>query len=136
MGPSAASTAEDSPLRKPELLLVPTNDHNDLIPRLHDGIRLIGLKAIPFDSSTFQDDDLEEMLLLVLPTVLSESDTMATPSITLEHKKKLQLFASLTKVGSDTGGFRRDQVNDSLKGAAVENVNRRGGGKPSCYKLA
>ncbi|KAL7569579.1 hypothetical protein ACA910_009551 [Epithemia clementina (nom. ined.)] len=90
MGPSSASTAEDGPLRKPELLLVPTNDHNDLIPRLHDGTRLIGLKAIPFYSSTFQDDDLEEMLLLVLPTVPLESYTTATPTITSEHKKKLQ----------------------------------------------
>ncbi|KAL7570939.1 hypothetical protein ACA910_002570 [Epithemia clementina (nom. ined.)] len=90
MGPSAASTAEDGPLRKPELLLVPTNDHNNLIPRLHDGTRLIGLKAIPFNSSTFQDDDLEEMLLLVLPTVPLESNTTATPTITSEHKEKLQ----------------------------------------------
>ncbi|KAL7566589.1 hypothetical protein ACA910_000651 [Epithemia clementina (nom. ined.)] len=90
MGPSAASTAEDSPLCKPELLLVTTNDHIHLFPRRQDGTRLIGLKAIPFNSSTFQDDDLEEMLLLVLPTVPLESATMATPTITLEHKKKLQ----------------------------------------------
>ncbi|KAL7562677.1 hypothetical protein ACA910_006366 [Epithemia clementina (nom. ined.)] len=69
MGPSAASTAEDGPLRKPEPLFITTNDHDNLIPRLQDGTRLIGLKAIPFNSSTFQDDDLEEMLLLVLPMV-------------------------------------------------------------------
>ncbi|KAL7581176.1 hypothetical protein ACA910_005965 [Epithemia clementina (nom. ined.)] len=87
MGPYPASTAEDGPLRKPEELLVPTNDHDHLIPRLHDGTRLKGLKAIPFNSSTFQDDDLEKMLLLVLPTVPLESDTMATPTITLEHIK-------------------------------------------------
>ncbi|KAL7563607.1 hypothetical protein ACA910_004508 [Epithemia clementina (nom. ined.)] len=90
MEPSAASTAENGPLRKPEPLIVTTNDHNDLIPRLHDGTRLIGLKAIPFNSYTFQEDDLEEMLLLVLPTVPLESATTATPSITSEHKKKLQ----------------------------------------------
>ncbi|KAL7557625.1 hypothetical protein ACA910_011905 [Epithemia clementina (nom. ined.)] len=93
MGPSAASTAEDSPLSKPELVLVPTNDHDDL-------------KAIPFNSSTFQDDDLEELLLLVLPTVPSESNTMATPTITWEHKKKLQqlllkLKLEVTMVVSD-----------------------------------
>ncbi|KAL7579436.1 hypothetical protein ACA910_014100 [Epithemia clementina (nom. ined.)] len=59
MGPSTASTAEDAALRKPELLLIPTNNHDDLIPRLHDGTRLIGLKAIPFNSSATKDDDLE-----------------------------------------------------------------------------
>ncbi|KAL7577417.1 hypothetical protein ACA910_004707 [Epithemia clementina (nom. ined.)] len=48
MEPSAASTAEDGPLRKPEPLIVTTNVHDDLIPRLQDGTRLIGLKAIPF----------------------------------------------------------------------------------------
>ncbi|KAL7572152.1 hypothetical protein ACA910_005508 [Epithemia clementina (nom. ined.)] len=90
MGPSTASTAEDSPIRRPEPLIVTTNDHDDLIPRLQDGTRLIGLKAILFNSSTFQDDDLEEMLLLVVPTVPSESATTATPTITSEHKKKLQ----------------------------------------------
>ncbi|KAL7572786.1 hypothetical protein ACA910_014645 [Epithemia clementina (nom. ined.)] len=88
MGPSAASTAEDGPLCRPEPLIVTTNVHDDLIPRLQDGTRLIGFKAIPFNSSTFQDDDLEEMLLLVFPTVPSESDTTATPTITSEHKKK------------------------------------------------
>ncbi|KAL7569647.1 hypothetical protein ACA910_008303 [Epithemia clementina (nom. ined.)] len=119
MGPSAASTAEDGPLCRPEPLIVTTNVHDDLIPRLQDGTRLIGFKAIPFNSSTFQDDDLEEMLLLVFPTVPSESDTTATPTITSEHKS-----------------FRRDQINDSSKGAAAENVNRRGGGPLSCYKLA
>ncbi|KAL7576379.1 hypothetical protein ACA910_018188 [Epithemia clementina (nom. ined.)] len=90
MGQSAASTAEDSPLCKPEPLIVTTNVHNDLIPRLQDGTQLIGLKAIPFNSFIFQDDDLEEMLLLVFPTVPSESATTATPTITSEHKKKLQ----------------------------------------------
>ncbi|KAL7573512.1 hypothetical protein ACA910_019827 [Epithemia clementina (nom. ined.)] len=85
MGPSAAFTAEDAALCKPELLLVPTNHHDDLIPRLHDGTRPIGLKAIPFKSFPTQDNDLEEMLLLVLPTVPSESDTRATPTITLER---------------------------------------------------
>ncbi|KAL7578651.1 hypothetical protein ACA910_009794 [Epithemia clementina (nom. ined.)] len=80
MGPSAASTAEDGPLCRPEPLIVTTNVHDDLIPRLQDGTRLIGFKAIPFNSSTFQDDDLEEMLLLVFPTVPSESATMATPT--------------------------------------------------------
>ncbi|KAL7573321.1 hypothetical protein ACA910_011685 [Epithemia clementina (nom. ined.)] len=106
MGPSAASTAEDGPLRKPEPLILTTNDHNNLIPRLQDGTRLIGLKAIPFNSSTFQDDDLEEMLLLVFPTVPSESATTATPTITSEHKKKLQelllqLKSEVTTVVSD-----------------------------------
>ncbi|KAL7578482.1 hypothetical protein ACA910_011549 [Epithemia clementina (nom. ined.)] len=90
MGPSAASTAEDSPLCKSEPLIVTTSDHDDLIPRLQDGTQLICLKAIPFNSSTFQDDELEEMLLLVLRTVPLESATMATPTITLEHKEKLQ----------------------------------------------
>ncbi|KAL7557164.1 hypothetical protein ACA910_001186 [Epithemia clementina (nom. ined.)] len=81
MGPSAASTAEDGPLCMPEPLIVTTNVHDNLIPRLQDGTRLIGFKAIPFNSSTFQDDELEEMLLLVFPTVPSESDTTATPTI-------------------------------------------------------
>ncbi|KAL7565752.1 hypothetical protein ACA910_010192 [Epithemia clementina (nom. ined.)] len=106
MGPSAASTAKEGPLHKPELLLLPTNDHNDLIPRLHDGTRLIGLKAIPFNSSTFQDDDLEEMLLLVLPMVPLERNTTDTPTIMLENKKKLQqlllkLKLEVTTVVSD-----------------------------------
>ncbi|KAL7577207.1 hypothetical protein ACA910_003539 [Epithemia clementina (nom. ined.)] len=106
MGPSAASTAEDGPLRKPEPLIVTTNDHDDLIPRLQDGTRLIGFKAIPFNSSTFQDDDLKEMLLLVLPTVPSECATTATATITSEHKKKLQqlllkLKLEVTTVVSD-----------------------------------
>ncbi|KAL7579828.1 hypothetical protein ACA910_004842 [Epithemia clementina (nom. ined.)] len=106
MGPSAASTAEDGPLRKPEPLIVTTNVHDNLIPRLQDGTWLIGLTAIPFNSSTFQDDDLEEMLLLVFPTVPSESATTATPTITLEHKKKLQelllkLKLEVTTVFSD-----------------------------------
>ncbi|KAL7573628.1 hypothetical protein ACA910_008759 [Epithemia clementina (nom. ined.)] len=106
MGPSAASTAEDGPLRKPEPLIVTTNVHDNLIPRLQDGARLNGLKAIPFNSSTFQDDDLEEMLLLVFPTVPSESATMATPTITSEHKKTLQesllkLKLEVTTVVSD-----------------------------------
>ncbi|KAL7567070.1 hypothetical protein ACA910_002794 [Epithemia clementina (nom. ined.)] len=90
MGPSTASTAEDGQLRKPEPLIVTTNVHDDLIPRLQDGTQQIGLKAIPFNSSTFQDDDLEEMLLLVFPLVPLESATRATPTITSEHKKKLQ----------------------------------------------
>ncbi|KAL7576794.1 hypothetical protein ACA910_013814 [Epithemia clementina (nom. ined.)] len=90
MGPSAASTAEDGPQCKPEPLIVTTNVYDDLIPRLHDGTRLIGFKAIPFNLSTFQDDDLEEMLLLVLPTVPLESNTTATPTITSKHKQKLQ----------------------------------------------
>ncbi|KAL7573281.1 hypothetical protein ACA910_003426 [Epithemia clementina (nom. ined.)] len=106
MGPSAASTAEDGPLCRPEPLIVTTNVYDDLIPRLQDGTRLIGFKAIPFNSSTFQDDDLEEMLLLVFPTVPSESDTTATPTITSEHKKKLQeshlkLKSEVTMVVSD-----------------------------------
>ncbi|KAL7569472.1 hypothetical protein ACA910_009705 [Epithemia clementina (nom. ined.)] len=41
MGPSAASTAEDGPLRKPEPI-VTTNVHNNLIPRLQDGTGLFG----------------------------------------------------------------------------------------------
>ncbi|KAL7580909.1 hypothetical protein ACA910_001176 [Epithemia clementina (nom. ined.)] len=90
MGPSTASTAEDGPLCMPEPLIVTTNVHGNLISRLQDGTRLIGFKAIPFNSSTFQDDDLEEMLLLVSPTVPLESATTATPTITSEHKKKLQ----------------------------------------------
>ncbi|KAL7557461.1 hypothetical protein ACA910_019247 [Epithemia clementina (nom. ined.)] len=106
MEPSAASTAEDGPRRKPEPLIITTNDHDNLIPRLQDGTGLIGLKAIPFNSSTFQDDDLEEMLLLVLPTVPLESATTATPTITSEHKKKLQqsllkLKLEVTTVVSD-----------------------------------
>ncbi|KAL7570595.1 hypothetical protein ACA910_017646 [Epithemia clementina (nom. ined.)] len=106
MGPSAASTAEDGPLRKPEPLIVTTDDPDDLIPRLQDGTQLIGLKAIPFNSSTFQDGDLEEMLLLVFPMVPLESATTATPTITLEHKKKLQelllkLKSEVTMVVSD-----------------------------------
>ncbi|KAL7571888.1 hypothetical protein ACA910_006526 [Epithemia clementina (nom. ined.)] len=90
MGPSAASTAEDSPLCRPEPLIVTTKVHDNLIPRLQDGTRLIGFKAIPFNLSTYQDNDLEEMLLLVFPTVPSESATTATPTITSEHKEKLQ----------------------------------------------
>ncbi|KAL7578028.1 hypothetical protein ACA910_014970 [Epithemia clementina (nom. ined.)] len=130
MGLSAASTAEDGPLRKPEPLIVTTNVYNDLIPRLQDGTRLIGLKAIPFNSSTFQDDDLEEMLLLVFPTVPSESATTATPTIKSEHKKKLH--QSLLKLKWEV----TTEINDSSKGAAAENVKRWGGGPPSCYKLA
>ncbi|KAL7563101.1 hypothetical protein ACA910_012285 [Epithemia clementina (nom. ined.)] len=121
MGPSAASTAEDGPLCRPEPLIVTTNVHDDLIPRLQDGTRLIGLKTIPFNSSTFQDDDLEEMLLLVLPTVPLESATMATPTITLEHKKKLQQLLLNLKLEVKTVVSRRDQINNSLKGAAAEN---------------
>ncbi|KAL7559789.1 hypothetical protein ACA910_019789 [Epithemia clementina (nom. ined.)] len=106
MRPSAASTAEDGPLGKPEPLIVTTNDHDNLIPRLQDGTRLVGLKAIPFNSSTFQDDDLEEILLLLLPTVPSEGATTAAPTITSEHKKKLQqslfkLKLEVTTVVSD-----------------------------------
>ncbi|KAL7558287.1 hypothetical protein ACA910_020372 [Epithemia clementina (nom. ined.)] len=96
MGLSTASTAEDGPLRKPEPLIVTTNDHDNLIARLQDGTWLIGLKAIPFNSSTFKDDDLEEMLLVVLPMVSLESATTATPTITSEHKEKLQ--QSLLKI--------------------------------------
>ncbi|KAL7558843.1 hypothetical protein ACA910_002319 [Epithemia clementina (nom. ined.)] len=106
MGPSTASTAEDAALHKPELLLIPTNNHDNLNPRVHDGTRPIGLKAIPFNSSTTQDDDLEEMLQLVLPTVPLERDTKATSTITLERKKKLQqlllkLKFEMTTVVSD-----------------------------------
>ncbi|KAL7572399.1 hypothetical protein ACA910_021607 [Epithemia clementina (nom. ined.)] len=106
MGLSAASTAEDCPLCKPEPLIVTANVHNNLIPRLQDGTRLIGLMPIPFNSSTFQDDDLEEMLLLVFPMVPSESATTVTPTITSEHKKKLQelllkLKLEVTTVVSD-----------------------------------
>ncbi|KAL7569350.1 hypothetical protein ACA910_010440 [Epithemia clementina (nom. ined.)] len=91
MGPSAASTAEDGPLCRPEPLTVTTNVHDNLIPRLQDGTRLIGFKAIPFNSSTFQEP---------------ESDTTATPTITSEHKKKLQesllkLKLEVTMVVSD-----------------------------------
>ncbi|KAL7571790.1 hypothetical protein ACA910_002877 [Epithemia clementina (nom. ined.)] len=106
MGPSAASTAEDGPLCEPKPLFITTNDHDNLIPRLQDGTRLIGLNAIPFNSSTFQDDDLEEMLLLVLSMVPSESATTATPTIMLEYKKKLEqlllkLKLEVTTVVSD-----------------------------------
>ncbi|KAL7556689.1 hypothetical protein ACA910_009656 [Epithemia clementina (nom. ined.)] len=111
MEPSAATTAEDGPLRKPEPLIV-TNVHDDLIPRLQDGTRLIGLKAIPFNSSTFQDDDLEEMLLLVFPTVPSESTTTATPTITLEHKKKLQ--ESLLKLKSEVTTVVSDEIKSMI----------------------
>ncbi|KAL7559708.1 hypothetical protein ACA910_017610 [Epithemia clementina (nom. ined.)] len=109
MGPSAASTAEDGPLCRPEPLIVTTNVHDDLIPRLQDGTRLIGFKAIPFNSSTFQDDDLEEMLLLVFPTVpldLRKVLLRLLLLITSEHKKKLQelllkLKSEVTMVVSD-----------------------------------
>ncbi|KAL7577925.1 hypothetical protein ACA910_007558 [Epithemia clementina (nom. ined.)] len=112
MGPSAASTAEDGPLCRPEPLIVTTNVHDDLIPRLQDGTRLIGFKAIPFNSSTFQDDDLEEMLLLVFPTVPSESDTTATPTITSEHKKKLQ--ESLLKLKSEVTMVVSDEIKSMI----------------------
>ncbi|KAL7564669.1 hypothetical protein ACA910_021225 [Epithemia clementina (nom. ined.)] len=112
MGPSAASTNEDGPLCRPEPLIVTTNVHNDLIPSLKDGTRLIGFKAIPFNSSTFQDDDLEEMLLLVFPTVSSESATMATPTITSEHKKKLQ--ESLLKLKSEVTMVVSDEIKSMI----------------------
>ncbi|KAL7567199.1 hypothetical protein ACA910_021189 [Epithemia clementina (nom. ined.)] len=118
MGPSAASTAEDGPLCKPEPLIVTTNDHDDLIPILQDGTRLVGLKAIPFNSSTFQDEDLEEMLLLVLPTVPSESATTATPTITLEHKEKLQ--QSLIKLKLEVTTV----VSDELKSMIVRKAQQ------------
>ncbi|KAL7569929.1 hypothetical protein ACA910_008590 [Epithemia clementina (nom. ined.)] len=118
MGPSAASTAEDGPLHKPEPLIVTTNDHNDLIPRLQDGTRLIGLKAIPFNSSTFQDDDLEEMLLLVFPTVPSESATTATPTITSEHKKNLQQLLLKLKLEVTT------VVSDEIKSMIVRKAQQ------------
>ncbi|KAL7580360.1 hypothetical protein ACA910_004388 [Epithemia clementina (nom. ined.)] len=47
MGPSAASAAEDGPLRKSEPLIVTTNDHDDLIPRLQDGTWSHWLKGHP-----------------------------------------------------------------------------------------
>ncbi|KAL7563690.1 hypothetical protein ACA910_004092 [Epithemia clementina (nom. ined.)] len=112
MGPSAASTAEDGPLRKPEPLIFTTNDHGNLIPRLQDGTRLIGLKAIPFNSSTFQDDDLEEMLLLVFPTVPLERATTATPTITSEHKKKLQ--QSLLKLKLEVTTVVSDEIKSMI----------------------
>ncbi|KAL7571529.1 hypothetical protein ACA910_020948 [Epithemia clementina (nom. ined.)] len=108
MGPSAASTAEDGPQCKPEPLIITTNVHDDLIPRLQDGTRLICLMAIPFNSSTFQDDDLEEMLLLVFPTVPSGSATTTTPTITSEHKKKLQ--ESLLKLKSEVTTVVSDEI--------------------------
>ncbi|KAL7575365.1 hypothetical protein ACA910_001879 [Epithemia clementina (nom. ined.)] len=112
MGPSAASTAEDGPLCRPEPLIITTNVHDDLIPRLQYGTRLIGFKAIPFNSSTFQDDDLEEMLLLVFPTVPSESATTATPTITSEHKKKLQ--ESLLKLKSEVTMVVSDEIKSMI----------------------
>ncbi|KAL7556420.1 hypothetical protein ACA910_008136 [Epithemia clementina (nom. ined.)] len=112
MGPFAASTAEDGPLCRPEPRIVTTNVHDDLIPRLQDGTRLIGFKAIPFNSSTFQDDDLEEMLLLVFPTVPSESATTATPTITSEHKKKLQ--ESLLKLKSEVTMVVSDEIKSMI----------------------
>ncbi|KAL7564392.1 hypothetical protein ACA910_001539 [Epithemia clementina (nom. ined.)] len=121
MGPSTASTAstaEDGPLHKPELLLVTPNDQNNPIPRLQDGTQLIGLKAIPFISSTFQDDDLEEMLLLVLPTVPSESDTTATSTITSEHKKKLQQLLLKLKLEVTT------VVSDEIKSMIVRKAQQ------------
>ncbi|KAL7575415.1 hypothetical protein ACA910_007319 [Epithemia clementina (nom. ined.)] len=118
MEPSAASTAEDGPLRKPEPLIITTNDHDNLIPRLQDGTRLIGLKAIPFNSSTFQDDDLEEMLLLVLPMVPLESTTTATPTITSEHKKKLQQLLLQLKLEVTT------VVSDEIKSMIVRKVQQ------------
>ncbi|KAL7577408.1 hypothetical protein ACA910_004698 [Epithemia clementina (nom. ined.)] len=112
MGPSAASSAEDGPLCRPEPLIVTTIVHDDLMPRLQDGTRLIGFKAIPFNSSTFQDDDLEEMLLLVFPTVPSESATTATPTITSEHKKKLQ--ESLLKLKSKVTMVVSDEIKSMI----------------------
>ncbi|KAL7577105.1 hypothetical protein ACA910_019708 [Epithemia clementina (nom. ined.)] len=112
MGPSAASTAEDGPLCMPEPLIVTTNVHDNLIPRLQDGTRLLGFKAIPFNSSTFQDDDLREMLLLVFPTVPLESATTATPTITLEHKKKLQ--ESLLKLKSKVTMVVSDEIKSMI----------------------
>ncbi|KAL7577129.1 hypothetical protein ACA910_019731 [Epithemia clementina (nom. ined.)] len=118
MGPSATSTAEDSSLSKPEPLIVTTNDHDNLIPRLQDGTRGIGLKAIPFNSSTFQDDDLEEMLVLVLPTASSESATTATPTITLENKKKLQQLLLQLKLEVTT------VVSDEIKSKIVRKAQQ------------
>ncbi|KAL7565922.1 hypothetical protein ACA910_021505 [Epithemia clementina (nom. ined.)] len=112
MGPSAASTAEDGPLLKPEPLIITTNVHTNLIPRLQDGTWLIGLKAIPFNSSTFQDDDLEEMLLLILPTVPSKSTTTAPPTFTSEHKKKLQ--ESLLKLKSEVTTVVSDEIKSMI----------------------
>ncbi|KAL7572831.1 hypothetical protein ACA910_014685 [Epithemia clementina (nom. ined.)] len=112
MGPSAASTAEDGPLCRPEPLIVTTNVHDNLIPRLQDGTRLIGFKAIPINSSTFQDDDLEEMLLLVFPTVPSESATTATSTIMSEHKKKLQ--ESLLKLKSEVTMVVSDEIKSMI----------------------
>ncbi|KAL7569406.1 hypothetical protein ACA910_009593 [Epithemia clementina (nom. ined.)] len=112
MGPSAASTAEDGPLYRPEPLIVTTNVHDNLIPRLQDRTRLIGFKAIPFNSSTFQDDDLEEMLLFVFPTFPSESATTATPTITSEHKKKLQ--ESLLKLKSEVTMVVSDEIKSMI----------------------
>ncbi|KAL7580532.1 hypothetical protein ACA910_003660 [Epithemia clementina (nom. ined.)] len=68
--------------------------------------------AIPFDSSTFQDDDLEEMLLLVFPTVPSESATTATLTITSEHKKKLQ--ESLLKLKSEATTVVSDEIKSMI----------------------
>ncbi|KAL7569413.1 hypothetical protein ACA910_009600 [Epithemia clementina (nom. ined.)] len=112
MGLSTASTAEDGLLHKPEPLIINTNVHDNLIPRLQDGTQLIGLKAIPFNSSTFQDDDLEEMLLFVFPTFPSESATTATPTITLEHKKKLQ--ESLLKLKSEVTTVVSDEIKSMI----------------------
>ncbi|KAL7578683.1 hypothetical protein ACA910_009821 [Epithemia clementina (nom. ined.)] len=118
MEPSAASTAEDGPLCKPEPLIVTTNDHDNLIPRLQDGTWLSGLKAIPFNSSPFQDDDLGEMLLLVLLAVPLESATTATPTITLEHKKKLQQLLLKLKLEVTT------VVSDEIKSMIVRKAQQ------------
>ncbi|KAL7567869.1 hypothetical protein ACA910_022651 [Epithemia clementina (nom. ined.)] len=112
MGPSTGSTAEDGPLCRPEPLILTTNVHDDLIPRLQDGTRLIVFKAIPFNSSTFQDDDLEEIFLLVFPTVPSDCATTATPTITLEHKKKLQ--ESLLQLKSEVTMVVSDQIKSMI----------------------
>ncbi|KAL7572563.1 hypothetical protein ACA910_000383 [Epithemia clementina (nom. ined.)] len=101
-----------------EPLIVTTNVHDNLIPRLQDGTWLIGLKAIPFNSSTFQDDDLEEMLLLVFPTVPSESATTATPTITPEHKKKLQELLLKLKLEVTT------VVSDKIKSMIVQKAQQ------------
>ncbi|KAL7563584.1 hypothetical protein ACA910_006473 [Epithemia clementina (nom. ined.)] len=112
MGLSAASTAEDGPLCKPESLIITTNVHDNLIPRLQDGTRLIGFKNIPFNSSIFQDDDLEEMLLLIFPTVPLESANTATPTITSEHKKKLQ--ESLLKLKLEVTTVVYDEIKSMI----------------------
>ncbi|KAL7565867.1 hypothetical protein ACA910_007425 [Epithemia clementina (nom. ined.)] len=77
-----------------------------------------GSNAIPVNLSTYKDDDLEEMLTLDLPTVPSERATTATPTITLEHKKKLQELLLKLKLEVTT------VVSDEIKSMIVQKAQQ------------